>query len=359
MTPRARWQAVLRLEPLDHLPFWAKLNASYPSAQAAPFDGMTLPELHEWMGSEEHAWFGGGVREKHTRTDYRVTTADGVQRFEYVTPHGTLHRTDVFDTASQSWHPREFPIRTRDDIVAMASWFADVTVEADTEAQERITAAVAQSRFCTATSIGTSPLMDVLQHLAGIDQGQYLLADYPDEIGELFAAMHRVLMARAEIVCAGTPGDLVYLVENTSTTLVSPEQFRRYCLPYLSEYAAVARAHGRQLGLHMCGHLKALLPDLDTLPVTAFEAFTSPTVGNTTLLDGRTGCPGKCLIGGTNAAIWTRPARDIIAHLQQQLEELPHHRGLILSSAGVMPPAATPETIKTVVEWIGEYKARW
>ena len=51
-----------------------------------------------------------------------------------------------------------------------------------------------------------------------------------------------------------------------------------------------------------------------------------------------------CLIGGTNAALWTRPAVEIIAQLATDLDALPHHRGLVVTSAGVMPPCCAPDT---------------
>jgi uroporphyrinogen-III decarboxylase len=110
--------------------------------------------------------------------------------------------------------------------------------------------------------------------------------------------------------------------------------------------------------LHVCGHLKALLPDLARIPVRAFEAFTSPTVGNTSLLDGRLGCPNTCLIGGTNAALWMEPADAIIAQIRKDLDVLPHHRGIVVTSAGVMPPACKPETIKKVGDWVKAYPVR-
>jgi sialate O-acetylesterase len=63
-------------------------------------------------------------------------------------------------------------------------------------------------------------------------------------------------------------------------------------------------------------------------------------------------------IGGTNAVLWTRPADEIIAAIAHSLEELPHHRGLVLSSGGVMPPMCQPETIQTVCTWIRQFPAR-
>jgi uroporphyrinogen-III decarboxylase len=129
-------------------------------------------------------------------------------------------------------------------------------------------------------------------------------------------------------------------------------------LPTITAYGEMTRRYGRVLFLHMCGKLKMLLPDLATLPAEAFEAFTAPPLGSTTLLDGRSACPDTCLVGGTHAMLWTRPAEEIIAQLEQDLDALPHHRGLVVTSAGVMPPLCPPETIKAVAEWVQAYPAR-
>jgi uroporphyrinogen-III decarboxylase len=170
--------------------------------------------------------------------------------------------------------------------------------------------------------------------------------------------MHRVLVARVRLLCEHSPADVLYLIENTSTTLISPDQFRRYCAVHLGEYARLAQAASRLLVLHMCGHLKAILPDLARIPARAFEAFTSPPLGNARLLDGRRACPDHCLIGGTNAVLWTRPAGEIIARLEEELAALPHHRGVVVTSGGVMPPRCRPETIRQVGAWVKQYVAR-
>ena len=43
---------------------------------------------------------------------------------------------------------------------------------------------------------------------------------------------------------------------------------------------------------------------------------------------------------------------------EKDLDDLPHHRGIVLTSAGVMPPLCKPETIKTVCDWVKAYNAR-
>jgi uroporphyrinogen-III decarboxylase len=265
-----------------------------------------------------------------------------------------------FDKASQSWHPIKHPVQTREDIAIATACYEDCRVELDKgmlgTAQEK--AEEIGHDALAVGSVGTSALMHWVEYLAGVENAHYLLYDHEAEVTALFDAMHRVLLRSLEIVCEYAPWDVIYLVENTSTTLISPAQYRAYCYPHVRQYAQVAHDAGRLLILHMCGHLKALLPELSTLPVAAFEAFTSPPIGNTTLLDGRSTCPDVCLIGGTNAALWMHPARDIIAQIEADLEPLPHHRGIVVTSAGVMTPLATPETIKEVGDWVKAYPVR-
>jgi hypothetical protein len=40
MTPKERWLAALRMQPVDRLPFWPKLGGNNREAQGAPFKDM-------------------------------------------------------------------------------------------------------------------------------------------------------------------------------------------------------------------------------------------------------------------------------------------------------------------------------
>jgi len=348
------------MEAVDRLPFWPKLNGSYPRAQTGRFAEMSIGAIHDWVGSDKHEWVAACVQETRTRTSVEVFTKGDTRRTVYRSPGGETEMVMKFDAPSQSWHPVVFPVRTREDIELMTDHFEDVEVAVDSKALQTVRSRMEgdgdDAVFCS--TIGKSPLMHWVEFLAGVEQAHFLLHDCTEEVERLLEAMHQVMLRKTELMVEQHPADAFYLMENTSTTLISPDQYRRYCDRHIREYGAVTRQAGRLLILHMCGLLKDILGDLRTVPAEAFEAFTSPTLGNTTLLDGRSACPDKCLIGGTNAVLWTQPAEEIIAEVESDLDALPHHRGVAVTSAGVMPPLCEPGTIRAVCQWLRDYPVR-
>lgn len=360
MTSRERWLAAIKMEPVDRMPFWPKILSNYAEEQSAPFNKMTLDEIHEWIGTDIHKYVKGC-----TKTDQRNSSRARklVSETEAITVYRVgakeLRLVHHYDPYSSSWHPVDHPIKNLADLCTMTEFFKDAETVLDEEALKEVRIAVeaAGTEQLTASCVGTSPLMNFVQTLAGVENTHLLISDHPQAVDELFDAMHRLVIRSTEITAEKSPVDILFLNENTSTTLISPEQFERYSYRHIREYAVVLNQAGRLSYLHMCGHLKALLPLLSTIPVNGFEAFTSPTLGNTTLLDGRSTCGDKCLIGGTNAFLWTKSENEIIQQLEEDIESLPHHRGVVVTSAGRMPNHIDPPKIKAVCDWVKAYPA--
>jgi uroporphyrinogen-III decarboxylase len=359
MTPRERWLAAVRMLPVDRLPFWPKIFGDYLNVHRRA--GLeSLEALHAYIGFDRHEGVDNGLTATRTVTSVTERRDGEMLIHTFAAPRGNLVMEERWDAGSQSWHPTRFPVATRDDIRILIDVYRDTRWSLDEErlAQAATRKAEIGERAVTNTGVGTSPFMWWLQYLAGVENAHLLLYDEPEAVSELFQAMHDELRQRVVLIAERHPADLIYLIENTSTSLLSPAQYRAHNLPHLHAYVDILNSHDRLTVLHMCGLLQGLLPDLATLPAQAFEAFTSPPVGNTTLADGRAACPDTCLIGGTNAALWTQPADAIIAEMAAHLDALPHTRGLVVTSAGVMPPLATPETIHTVAEWVRGYGVR-
>ena len=112
-------------------------------------------------------------------------------------------------------------------------------------------------------SMPMSPLMYLIMMAWGLESTYYLLQDHPEEVEDILAKLH-VSLKRLAVVLAEGPARVIVLYENTSSTLLSPNVFRRYCLPYLNEYAEILNSAGKTFLVHMCGKLNAMTRDIET-----------------------------------------------------------------------------------------------
>lgn len=356
MTSRERMLAAISGAGVDHLPFWPKINDAYVAYRKDPvFKSWTLLDFHEYIGSDLHEWAESPV----ILDEQGESTLVSRPRGDKVTTIFRLPRGELIQTERQS-HPDKFPIRSKDDILFMTEWFSGTRYKLSQKALALQSTQLEKlgDKGILALGIGRSPLMHTVELLAGIAETQYMLFDYPNEMEALFDAMHHDLLRRIELMAQYSVADLLYMIEDTSTTLITPGQYRKYCKPYIHEYDKLCQKYGKKIALHMCGHLYDILGDLGDLHIPVFEAFTTPTVGNTHLADGRKFCPETCLIGGTNAAQWLLPPKEICRNIESELAALSNHRRLVITSAGVMPPAAGPAVIRQVCEFVKSYPAK-
>ena len=361
MSVKERWLACLGMGPVDRMPFWPKIGGTYARRQPEPFRDMGAAELHAHIGSDTHSWVGSCLAEaRRGQTGLSPSMEGNLEVTQYVTPYGSLRQTAAYDPGTGSSHPVEYPVKRAEDLKVMAAWYEGqdwaISPEGQRIAERVVERAGGDAVF--AVDAGTTPIMWFMQNLAGIEVGHYLLADRPDLVEELLTAMMRPLLRRCALIAEYCPADVIYLIQNTTTNILSPDQYRRYEKREAQAALRVLKASGKPVVLHMCGHLRAILPDLAELGADAFEAFTPPTVGDATLAQGRAACPDTCLIGGTNASWWTTEADSLIGNLGESLDSLPHHRGIAVTSAGMMPQSAPVGLIKEVCEWVRAYPAR-
>jgi len=354
MTRRERFERALRREEVDRLPFWVKIfSPDYLHRQEPKYRAMSDLELADFLELDHMAGGGAPVVGSNERVAHTVEQTNGRRILTWKTDGRTLTGVEAFDAGSQSWHPIEFPIKCLDDLRAAKGVFAHSHFEAKDELVANNHERLRQvgDRGIVMTGMGISPLMNLIQHLIGPENTYYFLADYPDEMDELIALMHEERMRFLRALVTSTPFEYICSVENTSTTLLSPAIFERYCRRHLQDYANLVVAHGKVHVLHQCGKLKALLPSIDALPSAAIEAFTSPPVGDTTLADRANLAPNTAIIGGTDVTLWLRPAREICERIEASLREAGTMEGVVLTSAGVMTPLCPIEKIVEVREF--------
>ncbi|NPV46185.1 MAG: hypothetical protein HPY69_04475 [Armatimonadetes bacterium] len=205
-------------------------------------------------------------------------------------PDGTLVQTtrtpwgDLTATF-RSGHPLQHPVASADDLrVFTRLWEHSSPTETHgaAEAYGRVDAALGDDGLFLPT-MTPSPVQQLLQLDMGVVAFYRFLQDQQQELLTLLDVMQQARCREYEAMAAQVPAPALIAVENTSTRLISPALYRELSLPQIRQYADICHRHGKRLVLHMCGHLRALLPVLSETGADAINALTPPPVGDTTV----------------------------------------------------------------------------
>lgn len=289
MTGKERLTNLLENRPVDR-PAWTTLVDDHTRSVMPPeWRAMPVLDFYRAIGCDFASFGNYGLppelcvpepcrricpqAEETTQTKGNTTTTCtrtpwGELRAEWVDGRATRHR-----------------VQTLEDLrVLKAVWQNsryEETPEAVVERQhDRVVAALGDDGVYV-YAFTPSPVQDLLEFEMGIENFYALWAEHPEEVGELLDVMHARRREEFEIAGRRLPCRAVMLVENTSTTLISPALYERFSLPQLRDYGDILHRHGKRMILHMCGHIRALLPLIRRTGADGVNATTPPSVGNT------------------------------------------------------------------------------
>jgi hypothetical protein len=200
-----------------------------------------------------------------------------------------------------------------------------------------------------------TPLLDVIMFQIRLPNVYFFLDDHPEEMEALLATMHRRNCEYYELAASG-PGEVVRSFEDTSTTLLSPDLYRRYCLRQLQDYRDICHAHGKLFVPHMCGLLKGVLPELAATGLDGIEAVTPPPLGDCPIGLAREQLgPNITLIGGLDPTQFVGATPDKTrAMLLDYLSQIGDGRRMVLGHEEIHIKADF-ESVRVIPELLEEH----
>jgi hypothetical protein len=240
---------------------------------------LVCPEMKQEVVSEDGGPTDGleGALDGDMAIGRGGATASRTVSLRRVTPWGTL------TTRLKHDHPVAYPVKTLEDLrVLRAIWEASDFVECQgmEEAFARVERLIGDDGMYVPW-LDPSPVQNLLEYEMGATTFYCMLEDHRAEVEALLAIMHAKRLQEYEILARRTPAEVVIAMENTSSTLISPRLYRQYSLPQIRDYVDVLHRYGKIAVLHMCGHLKALLPVVRETGLDGINAVTPPPVGTT------------------------------------------------------------------------------
>lgn len=346
---RERIRTVLNGEEPDRLPVWLKIGSDWYPRQNGPLRGMSTVEILRALGCDPVLQTGYNFVTKYAAGVTLEVSGErnGRQITRISTPDGPLFGEE------RRYHPTRYLVDSTETLRRLRWLYTGTEYEPDPESKAKVHhwfyTRKEEDVFLIVGHVIT-PLMMLVRYIAGPENTVYLLHDEPELFRETMEIMRQDRLRFLRSILPHYPTDMFKLAEDTSTNLISPSMFDEFCMPVLTDYADIAMEHGMIPVHHMCGLIGDLLERIDSLPALVNEAFTTRPVGDVSLAEGRARMPSKVLLGGTNAALWMRPAGEIVETVNRDLTACDDRRMILLTSGGGLPPEVPFQKARQVVE---------
>ncbi len=375
VTPRENLLRVFRGEAPDWLPVTGHCDPyNQPSREGMDPDlAAALGEVHwgdtatvtfsRYLGLDIMDWFGmPAVRiSRRNVVVEQVIDGDTTTR-TWHTPAGDLREVirvcrEPGGAVSSNW--TEHPIKTADDLEALAAIHEDELIELDPAGVERTrerAELIGDDGMILGPMAGT-PLGMMYRVYSGVATLAYLWADARQALMDCFAAMEANYLRRLK-VGVQSDVDAVVGVDDTSTTAISPAMFEACNLDLTDARADAAHAAGKLYFHHSCGLIRDLLGLYRRTRMDAVHAFTVPPLGNVTIAEGRKLLGNRIAIIAGNGVL-SGPMDDPVAvreSIYRMVQEAGSSAHLILGVAGY--PNRTMEQTQFVVDCCREVGGR-
>ncbi len=364
MTTRERILATLRGQPLDRLPWAPRWELWY---NAARHDGR-LPAAWRGLGLFDCARrLGWGIkgkdayvyREALEGVEVRTSARGDATLTEMVTPVGTIseERRQTAELAALEVQGRIVkPFVTGPEDYGPAIYVVEHTrVVPAYEDFLSYDAAIGDDGIALAQA-GFSPAHRLMRQFTDYEGFYYQLADHPDLVHELLAALIE-LDEEIQEVSAASPAQIVEYDGNYDDQLTPVPIYRRYFLPRFQQFADRLHAAGKYFATHTDGHHEQLLNLIRESGFDIAEAFTSPPMTRVGVASARAAWGPQITIWGglaSNMLSAFTPDEEFEAHLRQVLREAAPGDHFILGTGDNVPTDAELPRLLRLTELIEE-----
>ena len=141
------------------------------------------------------------------------------------------------------------------------------------------------------------------------------------------------------------PEMLMFSGSVSSMSVISPDLYRRYALPWLKKATEIARSHGVFTGVHMCGRSQAALPILSESGIDLIEPLEADPGGDVNLAEVKRQYGDVFILKGnvnTFQTLAKGSPEDVTAEAAKIIADAGEGSGLILAT-GDQVSVDTPE----------------
>jgi hypothetical protein len=354
MTSFDRLDAALSGQAVDRLPFspflaywWEHSPASVQAAgQRAFLASVGADPLWRGAPCPVREVPPAELRVQRTEVaDLAVTTVS--------TPVGQLVCEHRRSAQGNTWFLTKHPLLTGADFRTQLWIEEHTTVVYDDGEARRHLAGDGQDGLSVGmlTPWGKSAFQRLVEHFVGTEELAYAMADHPDEVETLLAAMQRNHLAAVRLSAERGPYAWWLTWEDSSTQNYSPAQYRRFIAPEIATWCSTLAGHGSRYMQHACGHVHALLPMMRDSGIAAIESVSPRPTGNIAIADVRSVFGSRLgIVGGIEPIEFLSMADDRFDAYVEETIAAASGGPFVLANSDSCPPGVPIARFRRVVE---------
>lgn len=283
LTGREKIEAILHREPVDRLAWTSLVDAATLDGLPENMHGITGIDFYKQLGCDIlllNCWgmpydFASPARVWPDWVDETISREGDRHSQCLKTPEGTLCWVQF------QGHPTGFPVNTIEDVELYREIWAGARFETrdDCPVHAKIDTEIGVDGIVT-RFWGPSTIPMLLEMDMGMSNFYMMMCEYPERMEALIQTIHEKQIQAFEILAHG-PCEVVILCENTSTMYITPDIYRKFNGPHVKDFVDIAHAAGKLAIIHMCGHVRDLLPLIRQTGLDGVHALTPPPTGNT------------------------------------------------------------------------------
>lgn len=368
MNHRKLAMAAMRGEPVDHIPFIARMDLwhSYHSSRATLppcYANASLWDLQRDLGVGILGF--GTHRISFYRLQYQGVEVvhreeRGALVTEYRTPHGDLRAvdtmTDELSDAASTPARVEYPFKTAADYDALMSLISGMRPVEDFENYGAYVDSIGDDGVALPFT-SHLPAHQLMLKYMGYERFYYEMSDRPNMLQRLIDVLGEQFDGILDLA-ARSPADAIEVGGNYDEDMTPPPIFERFFAPIYWQARERLSAAGKVMVVHGDGEMRHLLPALLDCGVEVVEALTPRPMTSIDMREVRrlwSGC--VAVWGGVPSVVLTSTFSD--DEFERSLDELfeavaPGDR-FILGFGDNVPTDASFERIERLVEYWREH----
>lgn len=355
MTNRERLVSALQNKPVDRLPWAPLIDPYFISSIYKQGFNYDIIETMRYIGNDIMERHVGDPIIKFNNVDIHTEVNGKKTRTYYETPVGSVYEEHI--CSGETIFKTNHQINNINDVKVMQYIVENTTFhsnEAFLIARNKYIGddglAIPSAKMC--------PIQESLQFLAGVENTVYMMADFPDEMNELFAVMHERNKKQYHIL-AQYDIPAIFSYEDTSTTVMSKNMYIDYAAPAIDDYADILHNSDKVFITHMCGKVKLLADEIQKGKMNGIDSLCPPTTGDFYCWEAREKWGGdKIIIGGIEPPSLARmTVSQTLETVVEIIERLSSHQGFILSTGDAVPygtPIENMKAISLMLQQLGE-----